>query len=270
MAQAQKSFCTANAVKCAVPKLQLRAAGSGAALPSRRQPFNIPAASGRRNVVRAAYISPAQQAPPGGAQRLDLQLETSDFQQAVQLTALRRKKGGTAILIQEVDPASASYAAGVRSGQQLLALSDPVRQSELWELNGLASLKYCKQAIDGRAGVNINVRLTGEILPEWRQAAAAARAALGSSSSDEDELTADERTELLSQLKGMHEVATQRRQASRDEKLETRKALALDNLEKNRSSTPYFVAFVALFILVPLGVVLVALGTGYIDKLGPR
>jgi len=55
--------------------------------------------------------------------------------------ALRKRRGGTAILVKEVTPGSAAAAAGVQPGQQLLAVSDPIRQNEVWELNGLSSLK---------------------------------------------------------------------------------------------------------------------------------
>lgn len=57
------------------------------------------------------------------------------------MTALRRRRGGNAILVYEVAPGSAAAKAGVRPGQQLLAISDPIREREVWDLNGLASLK---------------------------------------------------------------------------------------------------------------------------------
>ena len=98
----------------------------------------------------------------------------------------------------------------------------------MWELNGLASLKYTRQAIEGRALNSITVRVTADVLPEWRQATDAARAALGSDSEGE-ELSAEERAELLVQLDRMHESATARRAAAREEKLDTRRALELDN-----------------------------------------
>ena len=61
---------------------------------------------------------------------------------------------------------------------------------------GLASLKYVRQMVDGRAAATISVRLSGEPLPEYQQALSAARAAAaasGSETSGEDEpLTAAE------------------------------------------------------------------------------
>lgn len=88
--------------------------------------------------------------------------------------------------------------------------------------------------VDGRAAATINVRLTGEPLPEYQQALAAARAAAaasGSETSGEDEpLTAAEAAALAAQLDRMNDQATARKQAAREEKLEQRRAYELDNL----------------------------------------
>lgn len=112
----------------------------------------------------------------------------------------------------------------------------------VWELNGLASLKYVKQAVDGRALDTINVRLTGEPLPEWQQAVAAARQAVaeasgGSSSEGEEELSAAEKAELLLQLERMNESAQQRKTAARQEKLDQRAAYELDNQARREGWT---------------------------------
>lgn len=89
----------------------------------------------------------------------------------------------------------------------------------MWELTGrLTSLKYVQQAISGRAGDSITVRLTPQPVPEWRQAAEAARAAVaaagGDSSDGEGELTAAERAELLVQLESMDARAKQAKQVT--------------------------------------------------------
>ncbi|KAL4443687.1 hypothetical protein ABPG75_011424 [Micractinium tetrahymenae] len=231
------------------------------------------AAATRQLAVRAAYVSPATQAPPGAQQRLSLELPTADFQ-AVQLTALRRRRGGTAILIQEVPPGSASEAAGVRPGQQVLAVSDPIRAGEIWDIGGLASLRYVRQAVEGRALDTIAVRLTTDPAPEWQQAAAAARATVaaagGATSTEGEQLTADERAELLAQLASMDASAQGAKKAAREEKLEQRAALERENREQQRSSAPFFAAFVGLFIGLPAVIVLLALSSGYLDSLGPR
>lgn len=72
-------------------------------------------------------------APPGTTgNKLALELPTADLQRSVQFTALRRPSPrGTAILVASVEPGSASAAAGVKPGLELLGLSDPVRVNEV-------------------------------------------------------------------------------------------------------------------------------------------
>lgn len=98
---------------------------------------------------------------------------------------------------------------------------------------GLASLKYVRQMVDGRAAATISVRLSGEPLPEYQQALSAARAAAaasGSETSGEDEpLTAAEAAQLAAQLDRMNDQASARKQAAREEKLEQRRAYELEN-----------------------------------------
>ncbi len=182
-----------------------------------------------------------------------LQLSTADFQKSAELTALRRRRGGTAILIFDLNPGSAAWQvhsattltdiwlpakslfpadlsisflsaqAGVRPGQQVLEISDPVRFNEVWTLNGLTSLKYVRQAIEGRAGETMNFCVTVEPVPEWRQAVAAARAAVGSDATTGDEpLTAAEKAEVQKQLERMQADAVQLKQSERQKKLDTR------------------------------------------------
>lgn len=247
------------------------AAASGAPLRCTRSARRVRSSS--QLAVQAAYVSPSTQAPPGAQQRLSLELPTADFQ-AVKLTALRRRRGGTAILIEEVPAGSASESAGLRPGQQLLAVSDPIRAGEIWDIGGLASLRYVRQAVEGRAMDTIAVRLTPDPAPEWLQAAASARAVVaaagGATSAEGEALTAAERAELLAQLSSMDASAQGAKKAAREEKLEQRAALERENREQQRSSVPFFAAFIGLFIALPVGIVLLALSSGYIDSLGPR
>lgn len=207
--------------------------------------------------------------PPGTVLPLNLELPTADFQEGVQLTPLRRQRGGTAIIVQQVAPGSACAAAGVRPGQQLLAISDPIRQSEVWELNGLASIKYVRQAISGRSLETLNVRLSPKPVPEWGQAVEAARAA-GGGEGYGAELTAGELAAVQAQLERMQEEAEERKKAVRMGKVERRQGYEKELLEDKRSNTPLFAAAVVLFLGLPMATVLIALSSGYLDTLSPR
>ncbi|PSC72910.1 seed maturation family [Micractinium conductrix] len=249
---------SAFSVRCAQPGA-LRHAQQRTAVPA---PALRRAAPARRRAL-AARAAWAPQAPPGAAKRLSLELPTEDFQRSVELTALRRRRGGTAILIAEVAPGSATEAAGVRPGQQLLALSDSLRQGEIWEFNSLASLKYTKQMIDGRAGPTIQVRLTPDPVEEWQAAEARARTALGA-----DVAAPALAAAVRAELEQLSSAANAAKQARRDEKLEQRSAYEQDNLGRDNNSNGFFFAALALFIGLPLALVAGAVATGYITPVG--
>ena len=88
-----------------------------------------------------------------------------------------RQGSGAAIVVAAVEPGSAAAAAGVRPGQQLLAVSDPIRRGEFWQINGQSSLRYVRQAIAMRVADTIALQLTAQPIREWRRAVEASRAA---------------------------------------------------------------------------------------------
>ena len=94
----------------------------------------------------------------------------------MQLAAVRQGRGN-AVVVSAVAPGSEAAAAGCRPGQQLLAVSDPVRRGESWRLDGNSSLRYVRQAVRMRVAETITLLLTAEPIPEWGAAVAAAREA---------------------------------------------------------------------------------------------
>lgn len=105
-----------------------------------------------------------------------VELPTADVQSAMRLTGVVQGRGA-AIVVSAVAPGSAAAAAGVRVGQQLLAVSDPVRRTEMWDLNAQASLRYVRQAIRMRVSESIELKLSAAPIPEWQQVVTARRAA---------------------------------------------------------------------------------------------
>lgn len=195
-----------------------------------------------------------------------MELPTEDFQQSVELMVIRRPRGGNIILIQDVTPGSATAAAGVRPGQQLVAISDPIRATEVWELNQLASLKYVRQAVSGRAGETINVRVTEDTAPEWKQALAKATARLGDgngASVDEAALS----KAVQEELERMKEEAESLKQARRQQKLDVRNSYIEENKERESSKPVFAALFVSLFLLLPLVILGIAFSSGYMDTL---
>ena len=101
---------------------------------------------------------------------------------------------GTAIVVSAVDPGSQAAAAGVRVGQQLLEVSDPIRYADTWQLNERASLRYVRECIRMRRDAVMQLVLTGQPIPEWQQAVAAARAAALDAQQPQQEQAADAST----------------------------------------------------------------------------
>ncbi|PRW59574.1 hypothetical protein C2E21_1826 [Chlorella sorokiniana] len=121
----------------------------------------------------------AQPADPQEArteEQIKLELPTEDVQANVRLMGVRQGRGA-AIVIAAVEPGSAAAAAGLRPGQQLLAVSDPIRRGEFWQINGQSSLRYVRQAIAMRVADTIALQLTAQPIREWQRAIEASRAA---------------------------------------------------------------------------------------------
>ncbi len=92
----------------------------------------------------------------------------------------------------------------------------------MWDLNGLASLKYVKQAIEGRGPDSINLKLSAEPIPEWRAAVEAAqRAAEAAGATPGRQPSA---AELQAEIERMQAATVQAKQAERDRKLEARRS----------------------------------------------
>lgn len=88
----------------------------------------------------------ASAATPAGDCRLRVVLDTSEAQQALSFAVVAAGRG-RAILVAACAAGSEAEVAGVRVGQQLLALSDPIRQDEVWSLNERVSLRYVRDAL---------------------------------------------------------------------------------------------------------------------------
>ncbi|GAB4817865.1 hypothetical protein N2152v2_004911 [Parachlorella kessleri] len=196
------------------------------------------------------------------------EVPTEDFQRSVELAPLSRPREGTVILVLDVAPGSASEAAGIRPGQQLLELSDPLRGGETWELNGLASIKYVRQAVGARARETINVSVTPEPVPEWEEAVAAARGHGNGASGSEvgQELSASEKAEVHSRLQSLQDAAVQQKKAVRQKKLDARNAYYEEG-SSTSSKAPFMIGF-GLFLGLPLVILAIAYSSGFFDSLG--
>jgi hypothetical protein len=182
--------------------------------------------------------------------------------------------------------------AGVRPGQQVLSVSDPIRFRETWQLNEMVSLRYIKDAIRMRRSETIQLSFSRGTLPGWQPTSAGqgqASTPMPASVFDWplDDAAAsggsfDEAPQMLlggegQEAKGLtmagklersykEKAAAQRRQATVVEGRIKRRQEYMDQVAE-RNDTPFFAGLFLLFVLPAAGILLWAVSSGYLDKL---
>lgn len=232
--------------------------------------------------LAAAETSGAAAPPP----RLQLELPTAEAQATLRFAAVRAGRG-KAIIVDAVAADGAAAAAGVRPGQQLLSLSDPIRAGETWPLNERVSLRYVRDAIRMRRAPYIALELSAEPLPLWDQPPQDG-AALGdpsaSSSDAESELLVALAADASASASSMNSMdGGSGSEGTIGERLERRQKQAaggMTDLERRqrrrkeyfeqssgRNDAPFFAAVAAAFLLPAVVILGVAASTGYLDSL---
>lgn len=94
----------------------------------------------------------------------------------------------------------------------MLAISDPIRAGETWELDGKSALKYVQQAIRGRGLDTLTLRLTTGTAPEYERLVAGMAAEGGAGDS----------ADLQSQLVRLQQAAKAQDRALQEARLAKR------------------------------------------------
>jgi len=233
-----------------------------------------------------------------------VEIATSEAQTALKFAAVR-VGGGKAIVVEAVAVGSEAAEAGIRPGQQLYSLSDPIRPSETWIVNDRASLRYVRDAVRMRRASFIMLELSRVPLKEWLDekedsglpsslasytsesdaeappparepdllSAVAAEAATASSgnlsSSDSIDLPGSSRTAAAAGTIGERLQRNYKKSNSGMTDLEKRVSKRKEYFEqtKTRNDTPFFLGVLAAFLLPALIILGVASASGYLDSL---
>ncbi|GMH44411.1 hypothetical protein BSKO_12363 [Bryopsis sp. KO-2023] len=149
------------------------------------------------------------------------------------------------VVVTQVMPDSPCAEAGVKVGQKVLEVSDPVRYTEMWELKENASLRFVRDAVRYRSANTIDLVLQddGDLVKEGE------KLTIGEKMEREWAKTASQREDL---------TAAQRRIKRRKEYMQT---------SSGRDNTPFFTIVFGLFVLPPAAILIIAYSTGYLDKL---
>lgn len=117
-----------------------------AALPSHQLARNLvaqPSHDARRRPTPPVRATSQPGTTP--AAELRVILDTADAQASIKFVDVPNRKGQDIVLC-EVRPDSPAAANGLCVGQKLLAISDPVRQNEMWIINDRASFRFVRCA----------------------------------------------------------------------------------------------------------------------------
>lgn len=243
----------------------------------------------RQITCQSADSSPPTQTSTSEAQAetLKIELDTSEAQSSLRFCAVRAGTG-KAIVVEAVAIESAAEAAGIRPGQQLLALSDPIRAEDVWTLNERASLRYVRDAIRMRRTAFIKLEITAAVLSEWQDLESATSASDTSDNEGEQEMdlltaVAAEAAASMGSVSGSIDISPSttpgtigerlaRKQSASNKgmnDLEKRKARRKEYFEQttDRNDAPFFAGLLAAFVLPPLAILIYASQSGYLDSL---
>mmetsp|Transcript_28172 Transcript_28172/g.71821 ORF Transcript_28172/g.71821 Transcript_28172/m.71821 type:complete len:268 (-) Transcript_28172:332-1135(-) len=222
----------------------------------------------RRTSARAS-------ATPVAAEEISVWLPTQIAERNIQLEVVPLGKG-QAIVVSKVEAGSEAAQAGIVRGQKLVGLSDPVRDTEVWDMGDRPSLRFVRDAMKLRRQGQIQL-----VLQDWLNLSDPAYApgtqplgsdptsmgvtATGSMASSDGEdgsgMTIGER------MAAEYEAREAARQKVSEVNKRIQKRAAYMDEVSERNDAPFF-ALVGLAFLGPALIILaVAAGSGYLDQL---
>lgn len=159
-------------------------------------------------------------------------------------------RGEKAILISAVAEGSEAFAQGLRPGQRILSVSDPIRNTEMWEVDGRTSLRYVRDALKMRRAPTLNLVVEAIDLDQ----------VIFEDGADVEYAPGDEPRDAEGNIIRPARPLTplERRIKKRQERYE---------IEAQRNDAPYLALVGSLFFVPALVILGVAYSTGYLDRL---
>ena len=234
----------------AVPRLYADA--RGAAAPWLQRPHVVRCGVGR---VRACAGGSASDAPGSPPPPLRVSLRTSEARASLRFAELRAGHT-TVVAVSAVADESEAWASGVRPGDQLTGISDPVRPSVLWELADSASLRFVRDALRLRVSPSIELQLAPGAAVDALRAAQAGEARPAVPASRPGLTVAEALQEQYeAQDRGALPTASERRIKKREAYME---------VVGQRDDTKFFATFAAVMLSVPLLILAYAAASGWL------
>lgn len=196
-------------------------------------------------------------------------------------------------MLEYVKEGSEAEKAGLKSGQQLLSISDPVRYTEMWPLNDRASLRYVRDAIRYRRGDFISLVVSREPVQDLVTVTTISESSVDS---DNDAAPMASTLQLIDDLASSgsesdssfsSEAFNNNRPSTIAEKLEAEYRIANDpagrpmsdvdkriarrkermEIVKERNDLPFFAGLMVAFLAPALAILWAASASGYLDQL---
>lgn len=87
-----------------------------------------------------------------------MELDTQEAKASLRFDAVGKGRK-QAVVVTAIAPGCEAYERGVRPGHQVLAISDPVRNSEMWDLGDMSSGRFVRDALKLRASPTVNINI---------------------------------------------------------------------------------------------------------------
>ena len=212
---------------------------------------------GARRVRVCVAAGEASGAPPPP---LRVSLRTSEARASLRFAELRAGRA-TVVAVSAVADESEAWAAGVRPGDQLTAISDPVRPSVLWELADSASLRFVRDALRLRVSPSIELQLAPGAAVDALRAAQAGEARPAVPASRPGLTVAEALQEqYAAQDRGALPTASERRIKKREAYME---------VVGQRDDTKFFASFALVVLSVPFIILAFAWANGWLSLGSP-
>lgn len=210
----------------------------------------------RRSLLSARASSSGADAPQPPPLRVSLR--TAEARASLRFAELRSGSGraATVIAVSAVADESEAWALGVRPGDRLLGISDPVRPAVLWELADSASLRFVRDALRLRVSPSIELQLGPGAAADALRASQAGQA-LAAVPAARPGLTVAEALEEVyaAQDRGALPTVSERRIKKREAYMEE---------VGKRNDSGFFATFAAVVLSTPLIILAVAAANGWL------
>lgn len=232
-------------------------------------------------------------APTTSTTPLKVWLRSKEVEATIGFEVLAEGKG-QAVVVVDVTKDSEAFEAGIVRGQKLVGVSDPVRDSEVWELGDRPSIRFVRDAIRARRMGYVQLVFADYLNvsdPAWRPTAQQAQdpAAAGQNSlgvagaslddgsslpgglldsfiSDAEE---GEKTNMTVGERMAAQYEAQQRAALQvtDVKRRIDKRAAYMDEVSQRNDSPLVLGLLAAFLLPPAVILAIASSSGYLERL---